>query len=231
MTRASFAGGLFAAGLAGSVAALLIFAWLADHVARGATIAFDGATRDFVHQHASPSLTVLMRLASGLGSPLPLAILCALAVAVLLAAHSQRAALFFAVTMIGALVLDATLKLAFHRARPMPFFGTPEPYSYSFPSGHALLLACCCGIVAAFVTARIRGRAARALVWTAAAALAGAVGYSRIYLGVHYASDVMGGYAAAIIWVTAAAHADRLWQRSLPGRLAACGRWTPRGPA
>jgi undecaprenyl-diphosphatase len=43
--------------------------------------------------------------------------------------------------------------------------------------------------------------------------MAGLIGYSRIYLGVHYPSDVVGGYAAAVIWVNAAAHADRLWGR------------------
>ncbi len=213
MTRASSAGGSFAAGLAASVAAVLVFAWLAEHVAAGATIAFDAAVRACVHQHASPGLTALMRLVSAIGSPLPLFLLCALTFAALLAAHSQRAALFFAVTMIGAMALDATLKLSFQRARPVPFFGTPTPHSYSFPSGHALLLACYCGMVAALATARVRSRAARLLIWTAAAVLAGMVGYSRIYLGVHYPSDVIGGYAAAIVWVTAAAHADRLWQR------------------
>ena len=211
--RASSAGGTFAAGLAASVAALLIFAWLAEHIARGAVIAFDGAVRTAVHQHASPSLTQLMRLVSELGSPLPLFLLCALTCAALLAAHSQRAALFFVVTILGAVLLDATLKLTFHRPRPVPFFGMSAPHSYSFPSGHALLLACYCGIVAAFATARTRSRAARVLIWTAAAVVAGMVGYSRIYLGVHYPSDVIGGYAAAIVWVTAAAHADRPWKR------------------
>ena len=215
--RAASAGGIFAAGLAASIAAVLLFAWLAEHIARGAAIAFDAAVRASVHQHASPGLTELMRLVSELGSPLPLFLLCALVFAALLAAHSQRAALYFVVTMIGAVLLDATLKLTFHRPRPVPFFGMPAPHSYSFPSGHALLLATYCGIVAAFATAHIRSRAVRVLIWAAAAAVAGMVGFSRIYLGVHYPSDVMGGYAAAIIWVTAATHADRLWKRRSGG--------------
>ncbi len=211
--RAASAGGIFAAGLAASIAAVIVFAWLAQRVAHGAAIAFDGAVRAHVHQHSSPGLTELMRLVSRLGEPLPLVLLCALTFAALLVAHSQRAALFFVVAMIGASLLDATLKLSFRRPRPVPFFGTPEPHSYSFPSGHALLLACYFGVVAALVTARLRSRAARVLVWTAAALLAGMVGYSRIYLGVHYPSDVIGGYAAAIVWITAAAHADRVWRR------------------
>ncbi len=224
MTRASSAGGVLAAGLAASVAAVLVFAWLAEHVAAGATIAFDGVVRGFAHRHASAGLTALMRLVSDAGSPVPLLVLCVIACAALVAAHSKRAALFFAIAMAGAAIIDATLKLAFHRARPASFFGTPEPHSYSFPSGHALMLACYFGIAAAFATARIGSRAARTSIWIAAAALAGLVGYSRIYLGVHYPSDVVGGYAAAIVWVTAAAHADRLWQRGRGGAggVAAC---------
>ena len=215
--RAASAGGIFAAGLAASITALIIFAWLAQRVARGTAFAFDGAVRAGVHRHASPGLTQLMRLASELGSVVPLFLICALTFLALLAAHSQRAALFFVLTMIGAVLLDTTLKLTFHRPRPVPFFGIAAPHSYSFPSGHALLLASYCGIVAAFATARIRSRPASALIWIAAAAVAGLVGYSRIYLGVHYPSDVIGGYAAAIIWVTAAAHADRLWKRRSGG--------------
>ena len=213
MTRGEAAGGMLAAGLAASVAALAILAWLADRVASGAAIAFDGAIRAFVHEHSSTVLTELMRLASSLGATIPVLVLSAGAVAVLVATHSNRAALFFAVTMAGGFVLDATMKLGFHRARPASFYGTPEPNSYSFPSGHALFAACYFGILAAFWTARIRSRAARVLVWTAAAGMAGLIGYSRIYLGVHYPSDVVGGYAAAVIWVNAAAHADRLWGR------------------
>jgi len=212
-TRAASAGGTFAAGLAASIAALLLFAWLAEKVARGTTIAFDGAVRAGIHRHASPGLTQLMRLVSELGSPVPLILLCTLTCVALLVVHSQRAVLFVVVTMLGSVLLDATLKLTFHRPRPVPFFGIAAPHSYSFPSGHALILACYFGIVAAFATARIRSRAVRILIWIAAAVLAGMVGYSRIYLGVHYPSDVIGGYAAAIIWVTAAAHADRSWQR------------------
>jgi undecaprenyl-diphosphatase len=157
-SRAASAGRIFAAGLAASIASLVVFAWLAERVVRGAAIAFDGAVRAGVHQHASPGLTVLMRLVSELGSVLPLFSLCALTFAALHVAHSQRPALFFVVTMIGAVLLDTTLKLTFHRARPVPFFGTAAPLSYSFPSGHALLLACYFGVVAAFVTARLRSR-------------------------------------------------------------------------
>jgi undecaprenyl-diphosphatase len=206
MTAGSSAG-----RLAAFTTAVLIFAWLAERVATGSAIVFDATFRTFAHRHASPGLTELMRLASYVGETVPLLVLSVLAFAVLLAAHSSRAAAFFAITMGGAFVLDATLKLAFHRPRPPAFFGTPEPGSYSFPSGHAIFAACYFGILAAFAAARFRGRAARILVWSSAAIIAGLIGYSRIYLGVHYPSDVVAGYAASIVWLTAAAWGDRRW--------------------
>jgi undecaprenyl-diphosphatase len=189
MTQGASAGRLLAGGLAASVAALLVFGWLAERVATGTTIAMDGAVRSFLHQHSSPGLTALMRFASGIGETVPLLILSAAAFVFLLIAYSGRPAAFFALTMGGSFVLDTTLKLAFHRPRPAPFFGTPEPQTYSFPSGHAIFAACYFGILAAFVTARIRSRWARGAIWFAAGTITG------------------------LVWVTAAAHADRLLRR------------------
>jgi len=209
---------------AGLLAALPVFAWLAARVAGNAAIGFDAPFRAFVHQHASPGLTALMRFMSRLGEPLSLVTLGAGVLLALLAAHRKRAALRFAITMTGAFVLDTALKLAFHRARPAPFFGTELPHSYGFPSGHALFSVCFFGVVAALVAAQLRSNAAlvaarlpsvaaRAAVWTAALAIVFLIGLSRVYLGVHYPSDVIGGYAAAVAWASAVALADGM----LPG--------------
>jgi undecaprenyl-diphosphatase len=198
---------------AGLLAALPVFAWLAGRVAAGATIGFDAPLRAFVHQHASPGLTAVMRFMSRLGEPLSLVTLGAGVLVALLAVHWKRAALRFAITMTGAFLLDTALKLAFHRPRPVPFFGTDLPHSYGFPSGHALFSVCFFGVVAALVAPRLPGIAARAAVWTAALAIVFLIGLSRVYLGVHYPSDVLGGYAAAVAWVSAVALVDGLLLR------------------
>jgi undecaprenyl-diphosphatase len=166
--------------------------------------AFDAAIREFVHRWASPGMTEAMRVASGFGAPLYLAILAAAVVAVLLAERARRDAIFFLVTMAGVLVLDSALKLLFHRERPPAFFGIAEPNSYSFPSGHALVSTCFLGAVAILAASRFRTRAARVAIWCAAIAAAALIGLSRIYLGVHYPSDVLGGYAIAALWLFAA---------------------------
>ncbi|HMC29816.1 MAG TPA: phosphatase PAP2 family protein, partial [Candidatus Angelobacter sp.] len=77
------------------------------------------------------------------------------------------------------------------------------PNSYSFPSGHALTSLCFYGVMAGLLSARIKSLPWRIALWTAAVLLIIAIGLSRIYLGVHYPSDVLAGYLAATVWVSA----------------------------
>jgi undecaprenyl-diphosphatase len=191
--------------LLAALAALALFAGLGTAVARGSAIAFDPAVRDFVHGFASPPLTALARALSEVGSPNSLQMLGVGVLIAFLALGWRRAALRFVLTIAGALILDATLKALFHRARPVPFFGTAPPASYGFPSGHALFCTCFFGALAALVAAHTQNRAARGALWGTAAVLALAIGTSRIYLGVHYPSDVAAGYAVAAMWLAAVA--------------------------
>jgi undecaprenyl-diphosphatase len=92
------------------------------------------------------------------------------------------------------------------------FFGLAEPIGYSFPSGHSLVSCVFFGVLAAFAAARTESRARRWLYYIVAALMIGAIGFSRIYLGVHYLSDVLAGYAGAIVWVFSVASARR-WRR------------------
>jgi undecaprenyl-diphosphatase len=93
------------------------------------------------------------------------------------------------------------LKMGFHRQRPQPFFDTHLPASYSFPSGHALLSFCLCGAAAALFSRDQKKPWIRIAIWSIAVVLVVAIGYSRIYLGVHYPSDVLAGYLGALVWV------------------------------
>lgn len=205
-------------GFAVAVAALLLFAWLASRVAQGVTIGFDAGVRGAIHEFASPGMTRLAQALSAIGAPDSLAILSAGVLLGMLGLRWKRAALQFLVTLAGGLALDGTLKVAFQRTRPEAYFGTTLPASFSFPSGHALISACFFGSLAALVAARTRSRAARGALWTAAGAVALAIGLSRIYLGVHFPSDVLAGYAVAAVWVSTVAHADRLLMRRARAR-------------
>ena len=116
---------------------------------------------------------------------------------------------WLAVTMVGATVLDLALKYGFHRTRPVPFFGA-LPHTYSFPSGHALYSFCFYGVMAGLINARVRSHWLRIAVWSIAVAMVASIGLSRIYLGVHYPSDVVAGYLAGAIWVSTMITIDRL---------------------
>jgi undecaprenyl-diphosphatase len=188
-------------GFAVAVAALLLFAWLAREVMAGGTRAFDEAARDFIQRIASPALTNAMRGFTFLGEWLSITELTVLSIVLFWRNGRKRSAVLIAITTAGGALLETTLKLVFQRPRPSPFFDTRLPSSYSFPSGHAVLACCFFGSMAALLSAREPRRGVRIALWAAAAVMAGCIGFSRIYLGVHYASDVIAGYAAAVVWV------------------------------
>jgi undecaprenyl-diphosphatase len=191
-----------------AVLSLLLFSWMANEVREGDTTHFDLSVRNWVHQFFTPSLTRVMIFISELGAGgLVTAFLVSLAVFLYL--RWRRAALWLVFTMAGALVLDLALKYGFHRTRPTPFYGV-LPRTYSFPSGHALFSFCFYAVLAGLVNDRVRSLGLRILVWITASVLIAAIGLSRIYLGVHYPSDVIAGYFAAALWVTAMIFLDRL---------------------
>ena len=195
-----------------ATAALCVFAWLAEEMLESDTARFDAVIRAFVHGFASPTVTRVMQGFSFLGSVGMQMALTVAAVLLFLYYHRPRAASLLAITMAGAGVLDVVLKLAFHRARPVPFFGTSPP-SFSFPSGHALGSLCFYGALASILSAHHPSRRMQAAIWTVAVFLTGMIGLSRIYLGVHYPSDVIAGYSAAVVWVAAVGFSDKILRR------------------
>jgi undecaprenyl-diphosphatase len=197
-------------GLLAAAAALMLFTWLGGEIREGESLTLDESVRAMVQQVASPHVTALMRGASRYGGPsvlVPVGLAMALA---FLFKGWQRGALLVIVTLAGAGLLNGLLKFYFARLRPEPFFNYPLPSSPSFPSGHALYAASVFGGLAALLSARLRNHLYRILVWTVAIGLAGLVGLSRVYLGVHYPTDVLAGFAVGVIWVTAVALGDRL---------------------
>src|SRR5690348_10702676 len=212
------AGSAISISLVAAMLSLLLFAWLAEEVLESETLRFDNLVRATVHSWASPGFTRFMQVMSWIGSVNFLGGFVALCVALFLYVRWRRAALLVLIAVAGAIPLDTILKATFHRARPTPFFGTPLPASFSFPSGHALFSVCVFGVLAAVTTTRVSQPWLRAMVWGGAGALVVLIGFSRIYLGVHYPSDVIAGYLAAAIWVSTIAVVDRWWRRRVQTR-------------
>jgi membrane-associated phospholipid phosphatase len=189
--------------------ALFVLGWLAEEVLESETGQFDAVVRTAIHARASPAVTTLMQGFSWLGSPGVLAAVSLLALTAFLYFHRPRVAVVLAVGATGSAGLDLVLKHAFHRPRPVPFFGA-SPSSYSFPSGHALGALCVYGVLALILSARTPRWRTRLCIWVVVGLLVGMIGVSRIYLGVHYPSDVIAGYCAAVVWVGAVAFLDKV---------------------
>lgn len=211
-------GGWLAAGLLAAIAALMFFGWLAEEVFEGDTKNFDDSIRNYFQQFASPPLTAAMKFFSFIGSPLFLGLLGLAVIITFLIMRWKRGLILFLITIAGEIILDLTLKGFFKRARPEPFFNYPLPSSFSFPSGHALGSFCFFGILAWLITARLENKLLKIVIWTAAAFLIIAIGISRIYLGVHYPSDILAGYTAGLVWVMVVACGD-FWLEKRTGKI------------
>lgn len=207
-------GGPLVVGLASALVALLSLVHLGSDVGEGETVRFEEWARAGLHAYASPAPTILMKAATALGSTAFLSVASLVVTALLVRAGRHRSAILFVVAMTGATLLNVVLKLAYQRHRPADaLFDVEMPVSYSFPSGHTLLSTCFYGTLAVLLGARVAHRSQRMAVWALGAILSFAVGLSRIYLGVHYATDVIAGYLSAFIWVSVIMVADRGYRR------------------
>jgi undecaprenyl-diphosphatase len=176
--------------------AALIFVGLAFVVVSGQTVAFDSSVRQAVHTFATPALTRVMLVFTFIGTTGFMAVVGALFVWWLIKARRFRDAIWLIALQISAHLVLQILQFAFHRPRPDPFFGLAKPTSYSFPSGHALLSTVFYLSLAILMTRNL-------MIRTAAAVLALLIGLSRVYLGVHYPTDVLAGFAGGVFWLSA----------------------------
>jgi membrane-associated phospholipid phosphatase len=208
------AGPLLAAGFLALLGCALVFAILADAVRSSETFALDTVGNAFMHGFASPAMDVVMNIASSIGLDIGLFVVAAIAGIILVGRRRHREALFIAVVLAGSILLNSAMKLFFHRARPaLPWAVTPP--DYSFPSGHAMN-SMALGLAITLVVWRLAGPRWGALSLVTALLVAGWIGLSRIYLGVHYPTDVLGGFAMAALWVGIVAGVFRVstdWRR------------------
>ena len=182
--------------------AAIIFAAFCVALPLDGPAALDVPLRAMIHGWATPSLTAAMRVITQLGGGWFLLPLGALITFALHREGRRRDAALFVIAVLGANILNEGMKLIFHRERPTPWFGYPEPITYSFPSGHSFV-SFCFYLSLAEILIRDDWPAARKLaLWTAATLLTLTIGFSRAYLGVHYPTDVLAGFTAAIAWTT-----------------------------
>jgi undecaprenyl-diphosphatase len=163
--------------------------------------ATDQNVADWLHGRATDPFTDVFSAITWTGNFLTLLAVAVVACLVLWRRGSRTDAWFVALAFLGAQVLSNGMKLGFRRERP--FFADPlaTESTYSFPSGHALVSFAVYGSIALVLARRVHSRPGRIALLAAAGVWVAAIGLSRLYLGVHFLSDVLAGFTAGAAWL------------------------------
>lgn len=189
-------------GLAVAILAAWLFGAIAEDVVdRDPIVYTDLAISTWLQQHRTPALTPLMLGVTQLHSHVGIA-----ALASLLGFYLYRRRAYYwlsalVVALPSGMILNALLKLIFQR--PRPALDTPLLHlaTYSFPSGHTLNATVFYGFLAAYLIAHRQRWATLAIAPAIALALIGLVAFSRVYLGVHFMSDVLASFVEGVAWL------------------------------
>jgi membrane-associated phospholipid phosphatase len=175
------------------------FGVLAEEVTEGDT-GLDNRIADELHEHATGQLTEFFKAVTTLGNGVVLAGVTAIAAYLLGRRRYYREAVLMVIAYVGAEVLSYSLKLAF--ARDRPFFTDPlaTVSTYSFPSGHATVSVAVYGALCLVLLRRLPGPAGIVCL-AATVLLVSLIGFSRLYLGVHFLSDVLAGFSVGLAWL------------------------------
>ena len=191
---------ILCAGAAVAITGTYLFAEFAGHVSSGKTQAFDDSVLRWVAQHRTPALEPVMLEITFLGTGTVVIALVAVSGMFLWLSNHKYSAILLLVSTIGGILLNNLLKVGFGRPRPQIIDWGMQAVSWSFPSGHAMSAAVVYGTVA-YLAARLQRRHLhRVITLTAAIVLILLIAASRLYLGVHYPSDVLAGIIIGLAW-------------------------------
>lgn len=212
--------------LLGGLAVLFAGAWAFGAIAEGVSEgepAIDSSVATWLHDHSAPALTTFFKTVTFFGNFVSLLVISAVAVLVLLRRGRRAEATLVVLAFAGAQILTLGLKLGFQRERP--FFPDPlaaAPTTYSFPSGHACVSAAVYGAIGYILARHLTGARAKLAALFSAAVVILLIGFSRLYLGVHFLTDVVAGFSLGLAWVALCVVALNLRLRL---RLQTSGRW------
>lgn len=201
-----------AIGRSGGVVLAALAFWFfkkqADHVVEGHADIYDDAIMEAVHKIDTPTVNHTMHAITQLGSHAAIGTAAAVTAVLMLRKGRRHDAWTVVVSTGGAMAINTILKNVFQRQRPQELARRIKlPKSHSFPSGHSLLSAATYPIVMHHLVER-HSLPVQAMAHTAAGLIILSVGFSRVYFGVHFPSDVLGGFAAGFGWlgITALSH-------------------------
>lgn len=207
--------------LGGGVVALLFgFGMLAEEVAEGDTSQFDSTILMALREPGDKDnpigpmwLEEAARDITALGSFSVLGLIVAAIVGYLYLSGRARTGMYLGFAVLAGTLISTVLKMAFDRPRP-EFSATARVFTASFPSGHALISAVVYLTIAALLAESAREPKFRVFFIAVGVFLTVIVGMSRIYLGVHYPTDVLAGWSIGTAWALACAMGLRFWRGS-----------------
>ena len=222
-------------GLAVAVMLTFGFAKIAGTVVSGDTASFDESAMRFLGAHQIPWVSNLMVEVTMLGTGIVVAMIVAVSGLFLWLYDYKQSATLLLVTTLGGMLLNNVLKLGFDRPRPQFFDWGTHVMSSSFPSGHAMSAAIVYPTVA-YLAARLhKTHGARLATMFGAAVLVVLISFSRVYLGVHYPSDVLAGVVVGLAWsafcMTTLEVAQLYAKRNAPAMVEGEHPPQPRAPA
>ena len=181
--------------------AFWFFKTQADHVVEGRADAVDEAVMEAVHRIDTPAMTRTMHAATQLGSHVAIGAAAGITALMMLRRGRKHDAWTVVISTGGAMAINTILKNIFRRQRPKELARRIKlPRSHSFPSGHSLLSAATYPIVAHHLVEN-HSLPVQAVAHSLAGMIVLSVGFSRVYFGVHFPSDVLGGFAAGFGWL------------------------------
>lgn len=188
------------------------FAYIARSIHLQTISSFDEPIIDFVQSAEVPGLTSIMKLFTNIGSTTSVTLLAILTLGVLLWKKYRAQAVLFTIVLVGTGILNQVLKLIFKRERP-DFNRLIDIGGYSFPSGHTMMAFSLYTVLAYIVWRNLKTTGSRIAIAIVAIFMIVMIAVSRIYLGVHFPSDIVGGILASSVWLFASIAMYQRFQR------------------
>jgi undecaprenyl-diphosphatase len=205
-------GSFYLVGFGIAVAAVIAFGWLATEVMEQELRPLNESIMLGIHRYAGPRWDPIARGVTDHGSVIFVSIIGLVVGGIFLYRRRMLDAATLGIELVGGGILSTVLKLIFQQQRPRLFPSViPLPPDYSFPSGHSLISFCLYGFIAAWLVADAPRERWRWLVAALSLSIAALVALSRLYLGVHWPSDVTAGMLVATFWVSFCMTGRRWW--------------------
>ncbi len=201
-------------GLGGALLLLYLFSELTEDLLRNEFSNFDNNFELWIHSFANPVFDTMFNFFTSVGGIPGICILTVISFAYLCWKRHFYSAIILVLAVGGGLLINVVLKELFRRPRPDLWQKTyAEPTSFSFPSGHSTLSLCFFGIMIWIIFHLLKSQRLKIGLTVLLVFIILVIGLSRIYFGVHYPTDVIGGYLSGGFWLALLVSGDAIFTR------------------